>query len=55
MGFGGGDKVPDRLHTLMVKLHATRKVDGIVDEVLWIHDINGYQQEHPIEQLYRTG
>lgn len=52
-GLERDDMVPDRLHSSMVKLHAAQMVDDVVDQALQIHGANGYEQGHPIEQLYR--
>ncbi len=46
-------RVPDRLATSMAKLVASRTVEEVVSESLQVHGATGYQQDHPLEYLYR--
>lgn len=46
-------RIPDRLDASLAKLYASEMVEQVVSESLQIHGANGYQQDHPLEYLYR--
>ena len=48
------DRVPDRLDASLAKLYSAQIVERVVSEALQIHGANGYQQDHPLEYLYRV-
>jgi alkylation response protein AidB-like acyl-CoA dehydrogenase len=46
-------RVPDRLATSTAKLYSGEMVEEVVSEALQTFGSTGYQQEHPLEYLYR--
>lgn len=46
-------RIPDRLDASLAKLYSSEMVESVVSESLQIHGANGYQQDHPLEYLYR--
>ena len=44
---------PDRLETSIAKLYSARMGEEVVSEALQTFGATGYQQEHPLEYLYR--
>jgi alkylation response protein AidB-like acyl-CoA dehydrogenase len=47
------DRIPPRLDASLAKLYASEMAERVVSESLQIHGANGYQQDHPLEYLYR--
>lgn len=47
------DRVPDRLETSIAKLYGAEIVEAVVSDALQVFGATGYQQEHPLEYLYR--
>jgi len=46
-------RVPDRLEASIAKLYASQAAENVVSEALQVFGATGYQQEHPLEYLYR--
>lgn len=46
-------RIPDRLDASLAKVFSGEMVEDVVSESLQIHGANGYQQGHPLENLYR--
>jgi len=46
-------RIPTRIGSSIAKLYSSQMVEHVVSEALQIHGANGYQQEHPLEYLYR--
>ena len=46
-------RVPDRLETSLAKLYSGEMIEYVVSEALQVFGSTGYQQDHPLEYLYR--
>lgn len=46
-------RVPDPARSSMIKLYSPNVAQEVIDDSLQIHGANGYQQGHPLEQMYR--
>jgi alkylation response protein AidB-like acyl-CoA dehydrogenase len=47
------DQAPDPLETSIAKLYSGMVAEEVVSEALQVHGARGYQQDHPLEYLYR--